>query len=426
MTELPKMFPLRQRFSQPQLDDPVAALGEQWLRARFASSIVPGQTVAIAVGSRGIMHLPELVAELVRQVRIAGGIPSIIPAMGSHGRGTADGQRQVLANLGVTAASVGCEILASMETDLLGQTVDGVPIYFDSAARRMDHLFVLNRVKPHTRFAGSIQSGLLKMLMIGLGKRDGASVYHRASTKIPFDRLIETVIPVLLQQTPLRGGIAVIENGLDQTAWIEAIAPEDLLARERELLQQATMLLPRLPFQTADLLIIDRIGKEISGTGMDTNVIGRKQFDKHAGVDEYPKISQIYVRGLTQETHGNAAGIGLAEYCRTSLVEAIDYEATRINSVTAGHVTAAAIPAHFATDREVLEIASLQGGLRGGEALRWMWIPDTLHLEVVYCSEAFLPQVMGREELEILAQPRSFEFHTDDQLRDVFAPGDDH
>ena len=420
MTPLPRMFRVRQHFNQNRLENPSTEVRRCWEESSFIDKVGRGDDVAIAVGSRGIANLSEMVKAVVQGVYDRGGRAWIVPAMGSHGGGTADGQKQILASLGVTEERMGCEIRSSMETEIIGETVDGVPIHFDRFALNAQHLLVLNRVKPHTRFAGSIQSGLLKMLMIGLGKRNGASTYHRANQQLAFDRMISTVIPVLMEKTPLLGGIAIIENSLDETIHVESVAPDQMLHREPELLVMATELIPRLPFSIADLLIIDQIGKEISGTGMDTNVIGRKQYDKHAGPDEYPKIHQIYVRGLTEKTHGNAAGIGLAEYCRASLVKAIDYEATKINSITAGHVTAAAIPAYFETDREVLEIATEQAGLSSVDQLRWMWIADTLHLGEVLCSEAYYAEATQRDDLEVLGSPAPFTFASDNQLEPGF------
>lgn len=421
MTLLPRMFRVRQHFHQERLESPGIEMRRCWERASFVDKICSGDDVAVAVGSRGIANLAELVKGVIEGILERGAKPWIVPAMGSHGGGTADGQKQILESLGVTEEAMGCEIRSCMETEIVGETIDGVPIHFDRIALLAKHLVVLNRVKPHTRFSGSIQSGLLKMLMIGLGKRNGASTYHRANQQLAFDRMISTVIPVLMEKTPLLGGIALVENSLDETAHIEAVAPEHMLQREPELLGMATALIPRLPFARADLLIIDQIGKEISGTGMDTNVIGRKQYDKHAGLDEYPKIHQIYVRGLTEKTHGNAAGIGLAEYCRASLVKAIDYEATKINSITAGHVTAAAIPAYFETDREVLEIATEQAGLSAVDQLDWMWIQDTLHLGEVLCSEAYYEEATKRSDLELLGSPQPIEFGRDNQLLPAFS-----
>ena len=307
-----------------------------------------------------------------------------------------------------------------METEIVGYTNSGLPIHFDVHALQTQRLILINRVKPHTNFSGRYQSGLLKMMMIGLGKRNGAEVYHRATHTFSFDRLIEEIVPKLLQVRPVSIGLAVIENALEQTYSVEAVEAEQLLQREPELLEKAGSLMPRLPFDQADLLIIDQIGKNISGTGMDTNIIGRKQNDKVAGEDEYPKLRHIYVRGLTDATHGNAAGIGLAEFCRSQILEQIDYEATRINSLTAGHVVAAAIPMHFDSDRQVLEAAAMQAGLATIEQLKWMWIKDTLHLTDVLCSEAFYEDAIRREDLDLLGEPEAIQFDEQGQLIEMF------
>ncbi len=407
---LPKMFRVRQYFDGRSLAAPGDAVRQELERIGLGERIQAGQSVAIAVGSRGIAKLAEIVAAAVRYVDAVGGKPFIVPAMGSHGGGTAEGQQEMLASLGVTPETVGCQVHASMETELLGNTVDGIPVHTDSVTLAADHLIVVNRVKPHTRFAGAYQSGLAKMLMIGLGKRTGASIYHRANQRISFDRLIKTAIPLILARRPLTVGLAIIENALDATFLVEAVEQADLLNREPQLLQMAQTLMPRLPFDRADLLIVDQIGKDISGTGMDTNIIGRKQSDKVAGPDEYPKIGHIYVRGLTERTHGNAAGIGLAELCHQNVREAIDYEATKVNSLTAGHITAAAVPAHFASDQSALEAALSQSGWDASPQLRWLWIRDTLHLGEVLCSEVYYPDAVQREDLEVLSQPESYTF----------------
>lgn len=422
MTTLPKMFHVRQHFASARIADPAAKITAELERVRLQDRIERGQSVAIAVGSRGIASLPPMVDAVVRYVKAVGGAPVVVPAMGSHGGGTAEGQVDVLSRLGITESAVGCPIASSMETEMIGLSSDGVPVHFDRTALNANHLILLNRIKPHTRFTGRIQSGLLKMLMIGLGKRDGASVYHRANQTIAFDRLIRTVIPVILARRSVTLGIAVVENAFDEIGMIEAVEPDRLLDREPELLELASAMMPRLPFDRADLLIVDTIGKDISGTGMDTNIIGRKQNDKVAGEDEYPKLRHIYVRGLSEATHGNASGIGLAEFCRSDLVEQIDVEATRVNSLTAGHVTAAAIPVHYPTDREVLEAAITQSGLAPVEEIRWMWIRDTLHLGEVVCSEAFYNDADRRDDLDILDAPSPLRFDEAGQLIDIFAP----
>ncbi len=419
-TLLPRMFRVRQHFDGRRLTDPAASVAHELERICLQDRIHTGESVAIAVGSRGIANLPSIVGAIVRHVRAVGGVPFIVPAMGSHGGGTAAGQTDVLKSLGIHPDSVGCEIRASMETRVVGTTTDGLPVHFDAITLEADHLILVNRVKPHTRFTGQIQSGLMKMMMIGLGKRDGASLYHRANQTIPFDRLISTVVPILIKARPVTIGLAIVENAHDQTFLIEAVEPDALLQREPELLELAQTLMPRLPFDRADLLVIDQIGKDVSGSGMDTNIIGRKLSDKAAGEDEYPKVRQIYVRGLTEKTHGNAAGIGIAEYCRSSILDEIDYHATRLNSLTAGHVTAAAIPVHFPTDGEVLYEAVVQAGLASPEQVRWMWIHDTLHLSDVLCSEAFYADALKREDLQIVQDLFEIPFDEDGQAIEPF------
>lgn len=417
---LPKLFRVRQHFEGSSEQNPALKVTKELERIKLQDRIERGQSVAIAVGSRGVANLPQIVAAVVRHVQAVGGVPSIIPAMGSHGGGTAEGQIGVLESLGITEAAMHCPITASMETEIIGFTNSGLPIHFDKHALAADHLILINRIKPHTNFSGRYQSGLLKMMMIGLGKRNGAELYHRATHTFSFDRLIEEIAPKLFQARPVMIGFAIIENALEQTYSVEAVESDQLLSKEPELLETAKSLMPRLPFDQADLLIIDQIGKNISGTGMDTNIIGRKHSDKAAGEDEYPKLRHIYVRGLTEATHGNAAGIGLAEFCRSRILDQMDYEATKINSLTAGHVIAAAIPMHFETDRQVLDAAAMQAGLATKEELKWMWIKDTLHLTDVVCSEAFYQDAIRRDDLDLIGVLEEIKFAEDGQLVERF------
>lgn len=322
--ELPQMFAVRQHFAADRLANPTATLQRHLHASTLDKQIKPGQQVAIAVGSRGIADIAPLVHTLVEYIRFLGGQPFLIPAMGSHGGGTAAGQHATLVRLGMDPQSLGCPIRATMETRCIGKTQDDLPVYLDINALAADHLIVINRIKPHTMFGGRYQSGLLKMLMIGLGKRAGASLYHRAAKTLDFDHLIQTITPIIFTHRPVAAGIAIVENALDQTADISLLRQDELLSREPDLLVQAQQRMASIPFDQADLLIVDQIGKEISGTGMDTNVIGRKHSDKQAGPDEHPKISQIYVRSLSEKTGGNAAGIGIAEYCHRRVLDQLD------------------------------------------------------------------------------------------------------
>lgn len=403
----PQFFRVGQRFDSHAIDSVADATWSALDRSRLSARIRTGDRVAVAVGSRGIANLPAIVMAVVQMVQRLGGDPFIVPAMGSHGGATAEGQTAMLASLGITADRVGAPIESSMDTVILGTTEDGLAVHFDRIASGADHVIAINRVKPHTRLVGSVESGIAKMLMIGLGKHRGAALYHQAFGDLDYrlDRLTPTVIPMILDQMPIAMTVAVVEDAFEQTAMIEAIEPDRVLDREPELLAIARDWMPGLPFDLVDFLVVDRIGKEISGTGMDTNVIGRKSHDKAPGENEFPKVKQIYVRSLTAKTSGNATGIGIAEYCHRDVVDAMDHRATRVNCVTGQHVTAGAIPLAFDSDRDVFDAVLSQFGRHGTGAMKWMRIRDTLHLGTVACSDAYWDLASGRSDLEILDEP---------------------
>jgi hypothetical protein len=284
-----------------------------------------------------------------------------------------------------------------------------------------DHVLLVNRVKPHTRFVGPVESGLTKMLLIGLGKHAGALVYHQAIQTLSFPEIIDSVSTRVLEKCPIRFGLAILENAYDETAHLELVPAAGFKVREPELLNQARAWLPRLPFDHADLLIVDQIGKDISGAGMDTNVVGRKYNDHVAAPNETPKIHHIYVRSLSKGTKGNATGIGIAEFCRTQAVEQMDREVTWINCLTGGHATAGMIPLHWPTDRQILAAAIGQCGLKSPAQADWLWIRDTLHLEEVLCSESYFQQARLHPQLEILSEPAEFQFDASGQLIESFA-----
>ncbi len=326
--------------------------------------------------------------------------------MGSHGGATAEGQRDVLRSLGVTEATCGCPIRSEMDTVVVCQAPEGFPVYFDRLAFEADHVLVCNRVKPHTGFTGNLQSGLMKMLLIGLGKKDGADIYHRAIQDYSFGQIVRSVAAEVRSRCQIVAGLAIVENGYEQTALIEAVRPSEFEQREQALLKQAQAWMPSLPFAHADLLIVDEIGKNISGTGMDTNLIGRKYNDHVALGEDEVRMRDIFVRGLTAATHGNASGIGLAEFTLQRVVDQLDPIKTATNCVTANHPTGAMIPLHFPTDREVLQAALTSIGLREPEAAELMWISNTLQLQELECSAAYWEAAQGRSDLEILHPPR--------------------
>ncbi|MCC9608692.1 DUF362 domain-containing protein [Blastopirellula sp. JC732] len=403
--QLPKLFRLRQTFPRPLVDDIPAEVDSQLASLELSKQVKPGETVAITAGSRGIAHIKEIIKAIVDHLKGIGAKPFIVPAMGSHGGGTAEGQLGVLASYGITPEYCGCEIRASMETIIVCQAKEGFPVHFDKHASEADHVVVCGRVKAHTDFTGEIQSGLMKMMLIGLGKHNGAKVYHKAIMDNTFTQIVQSVAREVLSQCNILCGLAIIENGYDETGHIIGVPADQIEKREPELLRLANTLLPKLPFEEADLLIIDEIGKNISGAGMDTNIVGRKFNDHAATGDEKPRIKRIALRGLTEETHGNASGIGMCEFCLTRMVEQMDRNITNINSVTSGHVTAAMIPIYYDTDREILENALQTIGLRPPQDARVMWIPHTLSIDEVVCSEAFLAEAKSRDDLEVLFEP---------------------
>jgi hypothetical protein len=417
----PKLLRVRQTFERPVLTDIPAAVRASLERLDLGRTIKRGQTVALTAGSRGIANIPAALRATADFLKDLGARPFLVPAMGSHGGGTAEGQRQIIESYGITEPFVGAPIRASMEVVSLGTTPEGFPVYLDKHASQADHIAVVGRIKPHTNYHGPIESGLLKMMMIGLGKHVGALAYHRILLEQPYDPVVRSVGRVMRQKAPIAFGLGLVENAYDETALVEAIRPDDFERREEELLALARRWLARLPFAEADLLIIDEIGKNVSGSGMDTNVVGRKRSLRFGKVVEpadfrMPMMRHIFVRGLTDHTHGNATGIGLADFTTTRLVKAMDYRATRINCLTAGYPDGANIPVHFDTDREVIAAALAIAGTRQPEEARVMRIRNTLCLEEIEVSESCLGEPSRQTEFAPLGPAREMTFDASGNL----------
>lgn len=408
--DFPKIFRLRQRFDATCIEDVAVETQRQLAGLNLSEKVRAGQSVAITAGSRGIANIAEITRAIVNHFKRLGAKPFIIPAMGSHGGGTADGQRQVIESYGMTESFLGCPIRSSVETIEVCRSTDGFPIYFDRIASQADHVVVCNRVKPHSGFHGDIESGLMKMLLIGLGKCEGAKIYHRAILDYSFEHIIRDVAAKVIGTCPILAGLAIVENAYDKTARIEAVRPHEFERREIELLKIAKRMMPRLPFDVADILLIDRMGKDISGVGVDPNVVGRKFNDHKAVENEFPKIRRIALRSLTSASHGNATGIGMAEFCKSQLLRDTDVAATRLNCLVSGHVSAAMPPLDYETDREMLTAALGTIGLVKPKNAKLIWISDTLHLEEVECAETYLDKAKGRDDLEILTEPRVLPF----------------
>jgi hypothetical protein len=410
---------VRQTFEAPRIENVAAEVQAQLTRLDLGRQVRPGASVAITAGSRGVANLPAILRAMVEHFRNLGAQPFLVPAMGSHGGGTADGQRRLLEGYGLTESAVGCPIRSSMDTVVVCRTAEGFPVHFDRLAFAADHVVVCNRVKPHTRFAGEIESGLMKMMLIGLGKCEGARVYHCAILDYSFDQIIRSVAHEVLHKCHVLCGVGLVENAYDQTARIEAIPPEEIETREKALLVLARKWMARLPFAHVDLLLVDQIGKDISGAGLDTNVVGRK-FDEHKALpDEFPKVKFIVLRGLTPATHGNAIGLGMAEFCKSRLLRETDFPATRLNAITAGHVSAAMPPLDYETDREILDLGLGIVGLVDPPDVKLLWIRNTLDLTEVECSAAYLPEARTRSDLAILTGLRDLPLDDSGNLPDL-------
>jgi hypothetical protein len=413
---LPRLVRLRQHFERPRLEDIPKAVFQTLQTLDLSAKIHPGDTVALTAGSRGIASIALVLRNTVAFLKALGARPFIVPAMGSHGGGTAEGQRQILHSYGITEDFVEAPIRASMEVVSLGNTAEGIPVFLDRLASEADHIGVIARIKPHTAYHGPIESGLLKMMMIGLGKHAGAIEYHRILLEQPYDLVVRSVARHILRQAPICFGLALVENAYDETALIEAVRPEEFESVEERLLAQARAWLPRLPWRKGELLIVDEIGKDISGSGMDTNVVGRKRAFRGQPTCGQPEYRSIFVRGLSAKTHGNAAGIGLADFTTTRLVREMDYRATVINCLTAGYPEGANIPVHFDTDREVIEAALAIIGTRKPEQARVMRIKNTLELGTILASEACLEEPVRETEFTVEGSPQPLCFDEEGNL----------
>jgi hypothetical protein len=407
MPPYPQIFRVRQILERPRVEDVPAQVEAEMAKLRLADRVKPGQSVAVGVGSRGIAQIDKIVRAVVQHFLRLEAQPFIVPAMGSHGGGKAERQRAILESYGVTESFCGCPIRAGMETVEIEQAAGGFPIHFDRIAAEADHVFICPRVKPHTSFSGSIESGLMKMLLVGLGKLEGARVFHRAIHDFRFEQLVRNVGRRILECCRIVGAMAVVENAYGEVARLEGVAPPDFERADERLLVEAKRLMPRLPFDFAHVLIVDQIGKDISGSGMDTNVVGRKYRDGQQAFNETPNMRRIIVRGLTAATQGVAHGVGLADFCKTRLVRQTDVDATWVNGLASGSVSISAFPLHFETDRELLDASLAIIGLVEPPDAKLLWIKNTLDLEEVECSTTFLNAARERPDLEILAGLRN-------------------
>jgi hypothetical protein len=407
----PKMLEMRQTYPPAQQLDFPRLLREQFARATVRDKIAPGMSIALGVGSRGIANLRDIVKATLRVLIEAGARPFLVPAMGSHGGATPEGQAKILAEYGVTAENMGVPVETSMEVSKIGTALDGLEVVFSAAALKADGVVVLNRVKPHTDFRGPLGSGIQKMLTIGFGKQVGAANAHRAAARLGHEIVIREFSKVILGSVRVLCGVAVV---------VEVLLPENLARNEERLLERARLLMARLPFDEIDLLIVDHIGKEISGSGMDTNVIGRDITGYSASLSPdsrvTPRIFRIFVRDLSPATNGNGIGIGLADFTTTRAVQALDLRSLYVNALTSIGLQPAKIPIHFATDRSAIYEALASLASSAPERLRVVRIADTLSLDRFLVSESCAELGKARPGVTTAGSAREMEFDDDGNL----------
>jgi hypothetical protein len=404
----PKMARIRQHFEVESLKDIPAAIIEQFNKINADEKIKPGMEIAITVGSRGISNIPTIVKSVADEIKKRGATPFIIPAMGSHGGATAEGQIEVLDGLGVTEESTGCEIRSSMDVVEVGVTSEGIPVYVDKHAYNADGIIVMGRVKPHTDFKNKIESGVLKMASIGMGKHKQALALHTYGIK-GISEMMPEVGKVAISHSKTLFAIAIVENAHEETAIIEAIEKDKIEERERELLKKAFDLMPSLPVDEMDILIVDEMGKNFSGTGMDTNIIGRIRV---LGVEEpkKPGIKYIIASNLSEASHGNALGIGLADLTTQRLYKKIDLKTMNENVVTSTFLARANIPIVLDNDQEALKAALRATWGVVEEEARIVRIPNTLHIGELYVSEVIFNELKDKKNIEVLEDLQEMKF----------------
>ncbi len=410
MTEvrLPRMMEIEQRLYSRRVSDLEEAIRHGWDASRIARSISSGDRVAITVGSRGIDNIASITASVVRLVKERRGSPFVLPAMGSHGGATAAGQTALLRALGVTPESVGAPIRAAMAAVQVGTTRSGTAVYASREALGADGLIVMNRIKQHTDFTGVCESGLAKMLAIGVGKRKGAIAMHsRRCASLRED--IPEAAQILLERLRVLGGLAILENGYHQTADIVGVPAGVVLAREKALLRRARRNAARIPFRDLDLLIVDRIGKDISGAGFDTHVIGRRMIWGEPEFEE-TNIGVIAVLDLTPESRGNALGTGLADLVTERLLRKIDWAAVRTNVLHTGFLNRAKLPVVLRNDQELMEVAMTALGTPDPKRVRAVRLADTLTLGRMWMSEGLLGEARRHPRVTVLGNPLELRF----------------
>lgn len=409
---IPRMVKIRQMFDKTEIENVAKSLKEKMCSSGLENMIKKGSNIAIAVGSRGVKDIDKIAKGVVEEVKRMGGNPFIIPAMGSHGGATAEGQKDVLRELHITEETVGCPIKSSMEVIKIGEIDNGLPVYVDKFAYNADGIVVINRVKPHTDFRGEIESGLCKMLIIGLGKQRGASSCHTMGFKYMEENILK-MTDVVLEKLPILFAIGTVENAYDRVMALEVVKKENIVETDKRLLKLAKKHMAKIYVDDIDVLIVDRIGKDISGDGMDPNITGRYPTPYAYGG---PNVSKIVVLDLSEHTYGNANGMGIADFTTKKLADKVDYEATYINGLTSTVVSPTHLPTVLENDRLAIQAAIKTCNVIDITKAKVVRIYDTLHLSEIYISESLLPIAQENKNITILGNPKPFTFDSEGNL----------
>jgi hypothetical protein len=408
--ELPRMLRVKQTFDDTTLDNIPEEIRSQIEKLQLAKAVKDRQTVAVACSSRGLSNYLTIVKAVISALKKLGLRPFIFPAMGSHGAATAEGQRRVLEHLGIHETAVGVPIKSSLEVVRIGETDDQIPVYLDKLAAEADHIVLVNRIKKHTEFDHEFESGLIKMMGIGLGKQAGAATYHQAMLTYGYPHVLLTVARKVMQHSNLLFGVGSVENGYGQTAAIGVCPRNKIEDMEKELLKSAKAFAPALPFDEADIIIIDEMGKDISGTGFDTKVVGRIGLPLVSAEPQSPRIKRIVVCDLTAGSEGNAVGVGIADVITRRLLGKIDMDALNINAITGVCPEMGKIPLTMKNDKEAIEIAIKCVGLIPSNKLKIMRIKNTSELSEVEVSQAYEREISTRTDLQLVQEKRAMKF----------------
>jgi len=407
----PQMAMVKQIINQPAIEDVKSASQTALQQINVADRIKPGEKVAITVGSRGIANLKTITEILIDTVRQAGGEPYILPAMGSHGAGTAEGQKEMLAALGISEETLHVPILACGEVSQIGTTPSGIPVYVNNSAltEKIDKIILFNRVKEHTEFEGDIESGIHKICAIGIGNPKGALTVHQYALDVGYEKAITEVGGYIIKHLPVAFAFATVENYYHKTAYIQAMLPDQIEEEEKKLLKLAKSTLGKIPFDEVDVLIVDEMGKNVSGSGMDTNVIGRIMvFGQKEPVK--PVIKRIVVLDTTAESHGMATGVGLADFTTKKLIDKLDSWPTYFNCVTAQSPEKGRLPIYFATEKESIGAALTCIGSTPAEKARVVHIQNTNEVRFIEISESLMNEAKNKPNLEILEEMKPMQF----------------